>query len=93
MRVANLVLTGTGCCLIALGIVTVIDPAIFTRLYQIGLPTLTSKTTIAAIIGGSEIGAGIVFILRKKLQLDDRTLACLGGAVFSGILTIRLIMF
>lgn len=86
----RLLLVGVGLLLLSFGAATLIYPRIFTVLYGVSLPSNDALAAIRAIVGGSEIGLGVVYLFRARFGIPDRPLLFLGFAIFSGIATARL---
>ena len=78
-------------CLALLGIATAIRPDIFSTLYGIGLPTADAHITIAAIIGGGEIGIAAFLLLSGKWGVSHTARAALSVCILSGVVSSRLI--
>lgn len=74
-----------GIVLLVLGAWVVIQPTIFTILYGVSLATSESRSTIRAVIGGTEIALGILFVFPSLFQINEHTLLRLGALVFGCI--------
>ena len=78
-------------CLVLLGLATVIRPDIFSSLYGIGLPTADARITLAAIIGGGEMGIAAFLLLSGKWGVSHTARAVLSICILSGVVVARLI--
>ncbi|WP_379553821.1 DUF4345 family protein [Qipengyuania sp. DGS5-3] len=70
-----------GCIFLALGIVTLIQPEIMSY-YAIGLDQPSARVAMRAMIGGGEIGIGVVLILGGRINLSSRQLSLTAAAIF-----------
>lgn len=70
-----------GCIFLALGIVTLIQPEIMSY-YAIGLDQPSARVAMRAMIGGGEIGIGVVLILGGRINLSSRQLSLIAAAIF-----------
>lgn len=91
MRMREGLANGLCLLLLGLGVWTVCDPLIFQRDYDLDLSTPLARTTIRAIIGGSEIGFAFAILLRRKLAISSMAILRIGACVFSGIVLARLV--
>ena len=79
-----------GVVLLALGIATFIHPQIMGR-YGLNANTTHSIMTIRALIGGAEIGMGLLMLLGSKVGVSFRARLWFGMFLFCGIVAARLI--
>lgn len=70
-----------GCIFLALGMVTLIRPEIMSY-YAIGLDQPSARVAMRAMIGGGEIGIGVVLILGGRINLSSRQLSLIAAAIF-----------
>lgn len=70
-----------GCIFLALGLVTLIQPEIMSY-YAIGLDQPSARVAMRAMIGGGEIGIGVVLILGGRINLSSRQLSLIAAAIF-----------
>ena len=70
-----------GCIFLALGIATLIQPEIMSY-YAIGLDHPSARVAMRAMIGGGDIGIGVVLILGGRINLSSRQLSLIAAAVF-----------
>ncbi|MBY6129483.1 DUF4345 family protein [Qipengyuania aquimaris] len=70
-----------GCIFLALGLVTLIQPEIMSY-YAIGLDQPSARVAMRAMIGGGEIGIGVVLILGGRINLFSRQLSLIAAAIF-----------
>ncbi len=70
-----------GCIFLALGLVTLIQPEIMSY-YAIGLDQPSARVAIRAMIGGGEIGIGVVLILGGRINLSSSQLSLIAAAIF-----------
>lgn len=90
IKIFDLILfNGLGLLLLVFGLITIVNPEIFSKLYGIELPTSDAVAAIRAIIGGSEIAIGSMLLFRKKLGFTDRSLCAIGALIFMGIVAAR----
>ena len=80
-----------GLLLIGLGFWVVMSPEIFTSHYGIGLDTSEGRSVIRALVGGTEITLGILFLVPNLFQVTELTLLRFGALLFLMIFLIRLI--
>ena len=78
-------------CLVLLGGIAMIRPDIFSSLYGIGLPTPDARITLAAIVGGGEIGIAAFLLLGGKWGVTNTARAVQSICILSGVATSRLI--
>ena len=82
--------TMLGVMLVGLGLVTMIHPEIMNR-YGLNLGDAHAKSTVMAVIGGSEIGVGLFVLFGHKIGVTISARIAMLLLVFMGILTVRLI--
>lgn len=70
-----------GCIFLALGIASLIQPEIMSY-YAIGLDQPSARVAMRAMIGGGEIGIGVVLILGGRINLSSRQLSLTAAAIF-----------
>ena len=68
-----------------------IRPDIFSILYGIGLQTPDARITLAAIVGGGEIGIAAFLLLGGKWGVTHTAKAVLSICILSGVVSARLI--
>ncbi len=73
-----------------LGVGVIWRPEIFAEAYGIGLPDEGSKSALRSLIGGSEIGLGLVQMLHQRLGLDSRSLDMVAAFMIGSIAMVRL---
>ena len=79
-----------GLLLLGLGLATLIHPQTMQR-YGLIADTLHAVMSIRALIGGAEIGLGILMLIGGKLSITLKSRLWVALFLFSGIAMIRLI--
>ena len=79
-----------GLLLLGLGLATLIHPQIMQR-YGLTTDTLHAVMSIRALIGGAEIGLGVLMLIGEKLSITLKSRLWVALFLFSGIAAIRLI--
>lgn len=79
-----------GVMLVGLGLVTMIYPEIMNR-YGLNLEDAHAKSTVMAVIGGSEIGLGLFVLFGHKIGVSLSARIAMLLLVFMGILIARLL--
>jgi len=85
--------TIVGLLLLAMGIWTLIDPTIFTKLYAIILPEQQSRVALRAIIGGGEIGLGLFLCFGGWLGASQVILTRFAALLFGSVVLARSVAF
>ncbi|MGB0906086.1 MAG: hypothetical protein ACPGVT_01235 [Maricaulaceae bacterium] len=89
-RFAGFVTLFLGLLLIGLGLTTLVHPQIMER-YGLNADSLHAIMSIRALIGGAEIGLGLLMMAGGKLGISIRSRLWTGLFLFSGIVAARLI--
>ena len=79
-----------GVMLVGLGLVTMIYPEIMNR-YGLNLEDAHAKSTVMAVIGGSEIGLGLFVLFGHKIGVSLSARIAMLLLIFMGILIARLL--
>lgn len=79
-----------GLLFLVLGVWVVFDPEIFTQIYGISAPTSEARSTLRAVIGGTELALAAVFLLPRIFGLSQHSLHNLGLAIFACIVSVRI---
>ena len=79
-----------GVMLVGFGLVTMIHPEIMNR-YGLNLGDAHAKSTVMAVIGGSEIGLGFFVLFGHKIGVKISARIAMLLLIFMGILVARLL--
>jgi len=88
-RYSKSLILAFGLMLIIFGTVTIIYPEIMTR-YGLIIEDVHAKSTIMAVIGGSEIGLGLFILIGQKFEVSIDARLGLLLLVFTGIFAARI---
>lgn len=80
-RIAELYPLFAGVVFLGLGLTTLIRPEVL-EYYSIGVGSAAARTAVRAMIGGGEVGIGIVLLGGLKLGFSVRQRCVLAAAIF-----------
>lgn len=78
-----------GVILGSMGVFVIIYPLIFDDLYGLTANTSEARSTLRAVIGGTEVVLGAAFLKPTLFGITDNILNRLGCAIFGGIFVVR----